>query len=590
MRVVRRLGLVLAALALFALVPVAAAAGPTVTYSITAGTAGDGGWYRSDVTAQIMVSGATDTSCPSVRTFRSSSEALDCTATDGPSTVTFHLQFRIDKDAPQVTGAAPSRPPNANGWYNAPVTVAFSGSDATSGIASCSQSTYSGPDRSGASVTGTCRDQAGNVSAASSHALSFDATPPAVTAAVGRAPDANGWYNHAVAVSFSGVDATSGDVGCDAAKTYNSPETGGTTVSGRCTDAAGNSGTGGLSLKYDSTSPAVTASPGRGPDRNGWYNHGVAVSFSGSDALSGVASCDAAKTYSGPGSATANVSGACTDAAGNRGTGAATLAYDAAPPETKASPARAADANGWYNHSVAVAFTGIDAVSGGVSCDAAKTYSGPDSSGTNVGGACTDKAGNTGSDTVLLKYDATPPSLRALAASAGDKRVQLSWTASPDATSVAISRAPARGGAGTARFAGKAKTFTDTGLANGQRYRYNVVVRDDAGNEATGSVLATPLALYRPAAGAQVRPPVVLEWGTRPQARYYNVQLFRRGKVLSLWPRANRVRLPVRWTYGGKRYRLEPGLYRWYVWPGVGDRKDARYGPRIGSSEFTVAA
>ena len=423
MRAVRRLGLVLAALALLTLAPAASAAGPTVTYTINSGTPGDNGWFRSDVTAQITVTDATDTSCPSVRTFRSSSDALDCTATDGASTITFHLQFRIDKDLPLVSGGAPDRSPNANGWYNAPVTVAFTGSDATSGIASCSRSTYSGPDRSGASVTGTCRDQAGNVSAASSFALSFDATPPAVTAAAARAPDANGWYNHAVAVAFSGVDATSGGVGCDAAKTYNSPETAGTTVSGRCTDAAGNSGTGGLPLKYDTTAPAVTASPARGPDRNGWYNHGVAVSFSGSDALSGVASCDAAKTYSGPGSATANVPGSCTDAAGNRGTGAATFGYDAAPPETKASPARAADSNGWYNHSVTVAFTGSMRSPAESSCDAAKTYSGPDSSGTSVRGACTDKAGNSGSEPPL-KYDSTPPSLRDVAAQPADKLVR----------------------------------------------------------------------------------------------------------------------------------------------------------------------
>ncbi len=37
-----------------------------------------------------------------------------------------------------------------------------------------------------------------------------DATPPTVTVVPGRAPDANGWYNHAVTVGFSGADATSG--------------------------------------------------------------------------------------------------------------------------------------------------------------------------------------------------------------------------------------------------------------------------------------------------------------------------------------------------------------------------------------------
>ena len=102
---------------------------------MTAGTAGDNGWYRSAVTAQLSVQGATDSTCPLVKTFRTSSDAVDCTATDGSSTVQFHLQFKIDTDAPAVTTATPDRAPDAGGWYSHPVTVTFSGNDTTSGIA-----------------------------------------------------------------------------------------------------------------------------------------------------------------------------------------------------------------------------------------------------------------------------------------------------------------------------------------------------------------------------------------------------------------------------------------------------------------------
>src|SRR5581483_7125868 len=119
------------------LAPAAGAAGPSVTYTVTAGTAGDNGWYRSDVTASVSVSGANDSTCVSVKTFRSSSDTLDCTATDGSSTVSFHLQFRIDKDPPTVTGAAADRAADHNGWFNHPLTVRFAGSDAVSGIAAC---------------------------------------------------------------------------------------------------------------------------------------------------------------------------------------------------------------------------------------------------------------------------------------------------------------------------------------------------------------------------------------------------------------------------------------------------------------------
>jgi hypothetical protein len=85
--------------------------------------------------------------------------------------------LHIDKTAPSV-GAVTARPPDYGGWFNHPVSVLFQGSDATSGVASCSSSTYSGPDAAAAVVSGTCQDVAGNVGAGS-FALNYDATPPA---------------------------------------------------------------------------------------------------------------------------------------------------------------------------------------------------------------------------------------------------------------------------------------------------------------------------------------------------------------------------------------------------------------------------
>ena len=72
-----------------------------------------------------------------------------------------------------------SRPaaPDFNGWYNHAVGFTWSGNDATSGIASCTLKSYSGPDGAAAKAVGSCRDNAGNV-ASSSFALKFDATPP----------------------------------------------------------------------------------------------------------------------------------------------------------------------------------------------------------------------------------------------------------------------------------------------------------------------------------------------------------------------------------------------------------------------------
>ena len=74
---------------------------------------------------------------------------------------------------------APDRAPDANGWYNQPVAFTFSGADPTSGIAACSRVAYAGPDNPNGSVTGTCRDNAGNVTSAVK-ALKYDATPPKI--------------------------------------------------------------------------------------------------------------------------------------------------------------------------------------------------------------------------------------------------------------------------------------------------------------------------------------------------------------------------------------------------------------------------
>ena len=44
-------------------------------------------------------------------------------------------------------------------------------------------------------------------------------------------------------------------------------------------------------------------------------------------------------------------------------------------------------------------------------CQAAVVYNGPDTNSGSVTRTCTDKAGNTGSDTASFKYDATAPTV-----------------------------------------------------------------------------------------------------------------------------------------------------------------------------------
>jgi hypothetical protein len=69
-------------------------------------------------------------------------------------------------------------------------------------------------------------------------------------------------------------------------------------------------------------------------------------------------------------------------------------------------------------------------------------------------------------------------------------------------------------------------------------------------------------------------------------ATYYNVQLMRRGTILSVWPASNHLQLRRSWVFGGKHYRLHNGTYRWYVWPGFGRLSANKYGRLLGVSFF----
>jgi len=494
----------------------------------------------------------------------------------------------------------------SDGWYKVDVTVAFlwdpAGVTSTSG---CDTQTINS-DTAGrhfhcvVTYGGTPPTQA-----IADFDIKRDATPPTISgASAARGPDSNGWYNHPVSIVFNGSDATSGLAGCSS-PTYAGPDTGGVSFTGTCTDNAGNTSapvTSG-SIKYDATPPSVSLSLARGPDANGWYNHSVDFQASGSDNLSGIASCTSG-TVGGGGSASAS----CTDNAGNTASAGAAVNYDASAPSIDSVTFdRPPDSNGWYNHPVRVTFHGSDGGSGIASCSDV-TYQGPDTTGTTVNGTCTDVAGNRASGASPgFKYDATPPTITNVGFDWDDGTATLTWLSSPDTKQIEIDRTPGtEGSASSAVFKGLASRFEDTGLTNKVKYVYTIIGSDEAGNKATESVSIVPGAkLYSPARGSVVTSPPLLAWRSVPGASYYNVQLYYRvsaktlrrvasisvsgRKVLSVWPLQPRYRLKTSWTFNGKKRALAKGRYRWYVYPGLGKRTAHKYGPLIGQSDFVVA-
>src|SRR3954470_23089894 len=172
-------------LAAVAVAPVSAHAG-TVSATCTLASQASvdcAAWQPADVTLRWSWSpgGETSTDGCGTTTFTSDTPApgasRTCTVSWGGSFAGSTATVSVDKTPPTVTSATPDRPPDYGGWYNHPVAFSFGGTDAPSGIASCDTVSYAGPDSPGASVSGSCRDRAGN-SATRSFPLEYDATPP----------------------------------------------------------------------------------------------------------------------------------------------------------------------------------------------------------------------------------------------------------------------------------------------------------------------------------------------------------------------------------------------------------------------------
>jgi len=172
-------------------------------------------------------------------------------------------------------------------------------------------------------------DQAENTATASV-ALIIDTTPPIITSAIDPAPNANGWNNTDVTVSFTCTDAISGVATCNDPIVVTT-EGAGQVVRGTGTDLAGNTATLDVALNIDKTPPALTSATDPPPNANGWNNTDTTVTFSATDSLSGVTSVTPPVTLTTEGAGQV-VSGTATDTAGNTNIASVAVSIDKAAP------------------------------------------------------------------------------------------------------------------------------------------------------------------------------------------------------------------------------------------------------------------
>lgn len=186
-----------------------------------------------------------------------------------------------------------------------------------------------------------------------------DITPPVSIASANPAANSNGWNSHDVVVEVTATDDPGGSGvkeidtsltgaqtgstvtrGASAQVTINTEGT--TTLTYFARDNAGNTeAPNTLTVKLDKTPPTIEATASPAPNASGWNNTDVTVSFTGADALSGLATL----TPSGPvlvskEGANQQIVGTATDLADNEASAAVMVSLDKTPPTVtcKASP------------------------------------------------------------------------------------------------------------------------------------------------------------------------------------------------------------------------------------------------------------
>ena len=124
-----------------------------------------------------------------------------------------------------------------------------------------------------------------------------DTTPPVITAIAEGSMSDSGWYVSFVTVSWFVVDdesPISSSSGCD--PTFVWPDTAGTTLTCSATSAGGTSSES-VTIKIDATPPDIYGYASPAPNEYGWNNTDVTVSFTCSDAMSGVMYCEPDWTF-----------------------------------------------------------------------------------------------------------------------------------------------------------------------------------------------------------------------------------------------------------------------------------------------------
>lgn len=414
------------------------------------------------------------------------------------------LHFDRHLAIPPTITAALSPLPNAVGWNNANVTVSFACSDSIIGIASCTSPITVTAEGKNQSVTGTAVNKAG-INAIISVSVNLDKTPPTIAASQFPGPSANGWNNGNVTVSFACGDSLSGVANCPAPVIL-STDGANQVVKGTVTDVAGNIATASITVNLDKTPPTIRATQSPPANANDWNNSNIVVTFTCSDATSGIVNCPPPQTVTTEG-AKQIISGTAADNAGNTAGTSVTLNISKTPPKIVATASPGPNSSGWNNSNVTVSFTCTQTVAPIVTCPQPQTIT-TEGAGQIISGTATDVAGNSASGSVTVNLEKTAPTIASTVSPAPNA---AGWNKSNVTVSFQC---------GASLSGGVQCPAAQTVSTEGAGQSVAGTVSDNAGNQASTSVTInldkTPptLSITAPANGSAANLPSVTVTGT----------------------------------------------------------------------------
>src|SRR5882724_11588047 len=388
---------------------------PAITASIVPAP-NTAGWNNNSVTVVFtcLDSGSGVTTCPAPVAVAGEGagqsycgQAVDAA---GNSSLPACATVNIDKTPPVISYVI-SPAPNAAGINTTiPVTITFSCTDVPSGVASCPASISVTTLGLNQTFSGTATDVAGN-SATVSVKVSVQTqapTPPSITAVVTPAPNAAGWNNSTVTVSFTCAAGTNSLTTCPGASTVTT-EGAHQSICGTAVDSAGLTATTCATVNLDETPPSISATASPTASASGWNATPVTVTFTCADSVSGIATCPPLQTFSTDG-AGQTATGTAVDAAGNSAVAHLTLNIDQTPPSilqftapTQLAPGQASTATVSASDNIGVSAVVIQLNGATIGTFTAPPYSDPftvpttATAGTTLtlAATVTDPAGNT---------------------------------------------------------------------------------------------------------------------------------------------------------------------------------------------------